>query len=319
MEEKKYIKISFSTAICIAIIIILMICIVCLGLYTYKLKNSGDEKNNNVEEQLTQNILYIDENKNLTENQIVDIGEEININNNMVKKLIDKINFNTYAKASIYKFGDFDVDTIPNDLVLRLGWDKIDSSNKNTYVDEANQDIKETLTSELMKKSIANIFGNKVKYMNDTFRKVDVAEFYNYQGYTDEEHAFINYNNNLYTASMYQGGGLTESFIYEEVQKALKYDEKIEIYVKTMFIKPLENLNYIIYKNFNFDTNNFEEQVGKIEESDFYNEAIDENNNISLKANPAVSKILGNLNTYVYTFELNDDGEYYFSAFNIAE
>lgn len=320
MEDKKYLKISLSTAICIFIIIILIIALVCLGMYTSKIKNSS-EKGNDDTYQLSQNATE-ETSKNTVESTNLDVGEEININDSVAKKIIDKLNFDTYAKASIYKVGEFTINTIPNDLILRLGWDKINSSNKSILDDV----FKEIATSEAMKESIANIFGTKVKYTDNSFEKIDVAKFYNYQGYTGTM-GIITYDNNLYTSNLFQGGGGDLPFIHEELQKIVKYNDKMEVYVKTTFVDTeyvgdsISDFYYIMYKDFDFNTNNFKEQLAKTTESDFTKSYSDDEYNgqqIFLKPNQEVSKISSNLNTYVYTFELdNATGEYYLSGFNI--
>ncbi len=45
MEEKRYIKMSLGTAVCLIIIIILLVALIALGIYTYTTKNTNVEKN----------------------------------------------------------------------------------------------------------------------------------------------------------------------------------------------------------------------------------------------------------------------------------
>lgn len=74
--------------------------------------------------------------------------------------------------------------------------------------------------------------------------------------------------------------------------------------------------NYIIYKNFNFATNQFEDKITTTTASEFNRDA-NEENQISLKTNKEMSKVLNNLNTYVYSFVLdNSTGQYYLNGFN---
>ena len=127
MEEKRYIKMSLGTAICLIIIIILLVVFIALGIYTYTTKNTKVEtnyiSNDNTEEyQKTETKIA-----NTTENQTEiasEKTEELDVTDNLSKSLIEKISFNTYATASMYKLGEFNTNNIPNDLVLRLGWDR---------------------------------------------------------------------------------------------------------------------------------------------------------------------------------------------------
>ena len=192
--------------------------------------------------------------------------EETVIDDSLVKKLVEKINFPTYATASIYNTGKFNLDTIPNDLILRLGWSKIDSSNKKLKTDT--EVYTQTSTKEIMKDSITKIFGSKVKYTDKTFTNIDVMTFNGY----NENRGDISYSNNLYTADYIEGGGGDVPFIHQEVQKVLKNNDKIELYVKTAFVDTeyignIDDFEYIIYQN--FENNKFEGKVAEVTATEF--------------------------------------------------
>lgn len=114
-------------------------------------------------------------------------------------------------------------------------------------------------------------------------------------------------------------------FIYEKLEKAIKYEDKIELYVKTAFIdtemKEAGNINepefeYIIYKNFDFNTNKFKDKILTTASSSF-NKDTSEENQILVKDNKEISSVLNKLNTYVYTFVLdNSTGQYYLNEFS---
>lgn len=325
MEEKKYIKISLGTAICIIIIFILIIVLVCLGFYTYKIKNDINNTNTIVQEDTLDSSENVStntsdlSNTNTTEN----IGTEVNINDSIVKVLIEKIDFPTYATASIYNEGEFNLDTISNDLILRLGWSKLNDDDKETFLNNDEEMYKDRVTKEILNSSILDIFGPNVKYTDKSFTNIDVPTFYGYEQNQGE----INYSNNVYTADSIDGGGGDVPFIHQEVKKVLKYNDKIEVYVNTVFIDTQYidddnggDFEYIIYKNYN--NNKFEEKLTETTSEEFSkNYSNDEyNGNISLKSNSEIAKIANQLNTYVYSFELdNIRGEYYLSEFNISK
>ncbi len=142
------------------------------------------------------------------------------------------------------------------------------------------------------------------------------------------KNGIINYDNNTYTSNYFESGGGDVPFIYEKLEKAVKYENKIELielYVKTAFVDTEmkegnsvnePKFNYIIYKNFNFATNQFEDKIKTTAASEFNRDA-NEENQISLKTNKEMSKVLNNLNTYVYSFVLdNSTGQYYLNGFN---
>ena len=319
MEENKYIKISFTTAICTLIILILLIVLATLGFY--KMQNSNTDQIPNIQHNdfdSSDIILPNTSNElNNTNNTIENVETDLDINSNIVKDLLKKINFPTYAVASIYKEGDFNLNTISNDLILRLGWSKIDSNDKK--LSSNNNTYKQTATKEILKNSILNIFGSKVNYLNESFTNIDVQTF---DGYHENKGDII-YSNDLYTANYIQGGGGDVPFIHQEVSKVSKTNNTIKVYVNTAFVNPIYidndnggDFDYIIYKD--FKNNEFEEQITKISSEAFYkNYSSDQN---LLNSNLEIKNIASQLNTYVYTFELdNSTGEYYLSEFSIAK
>lgn len=191
MKEKRYVKISLEMAVCIILIILVTVALIFLSIYTYNLKKIENKGNigyenviNNDENTIeTQKNTVLEGNNITNTNKKKSEGKEIDINDSVVKAIIKKFNFKTYATASIYKAGNFSSENIPNDLVLRLGWDRIEASKKKLL----NNSSKETVTKEIMKQSIANVFGNKINYKDSSFAKIDVNTFYGYEGFVGEE------------------------------------------------------------------------------------------------------------------------------------
>ena len=191
MKEKRYVKISLEMAVCIILIILVTVALIFLSIYTYNLKKIENKGNIGYENVINNDENTIETQKNtvLEGNNITNTNKkksewkEIDINDSVVKAIIKKFNFKTYATASIYKAGNFSSENIPNDLVLRLGWDRIEASKKKLL----NNPSKETVTKEIMKQSIANVFGNKINYKDSSFAKIDVNTFYGYEGFVGEE------------------------------------------------------------------------------------------------------------------------------------
>jgi len=298
MRNKKEVSISLGSIIVILLIVILV------GLLIYAYKTIQEIKTNELKTVETNETPQKD-------------GEpiELKLDDSQVKNIIEKINFPTYAIASIYRTEGFDINTIKNDLILRLAWSKATKELVENTVNEIGE-YKRTATQEEMGKCIKRIFGENIEYTNETFNNIEVQTFHGYE----ESQGEVNYNNEIYTANYLEGGGGDVPFIHQQIEKALKYDSKIEIYVKTAFIdaKYVETANeydYIIYKE--FKQNEFNDKVAEIDDLTFmeaYTEKIKELSD--LKNNTQIEKISSELNTYVYIFKLDEDGQYYLTEFN---
>lgn len=111
-------------------------------------------------------------------------------------------------------------------------------------------------------------------------------------------------------------------WIDERVQKAIKYDNKIEIYVNTAFIGIKYGDDEIsnIYKGYDFTRKEFVNKVDEMSLSDYASVSFGEPGEVDENVRNRVKNGIQQLNTYVYTFEkASTDGQYYLSAFNKAE
>lgn len=301
MRNKKEVSISLGSIIVTVLIVILV------GLLIYAYKVINEIESNPVKNAETD----VTNEKILNENEPIELEQE----DDEVKKIIEKINFPTYAIASIYRTEGFDINTIKNDLILRLAWSKATKELVENTVNEIGE-YKRTATQEEMEKCIKRIFGENIEYTNESFNNIEVQTFHGYE----ESQGEVNYNNEIYTANYLEGGGGDVPFIHQQIEKALKYDDKIEIYVKTAFIntkydETSNEYDYIIYKEFKQDK--FNDKVAEIDDLTFmeaYTEKIKELSD--LKNNTQIEKLSSELNTYVYTFNLEKDGQYYLTAFN---
>lgn len=300
-----------STVMFMIVIFILIIIILCLGVYTYNLK---------VELEKIKNSIAFEENEDSSNNiGVIDLNkeekwEELNKNNSTVKTLIEKIDFPTYAVASIYNQGSFNNVTIPNDLILRLSWSKAEKK-----VVNGDGEYKQTATESDMENSVLNIFGTNVNYTDASFTNINVPTFHSYE----ENRGVVDYTGGLYQADYAEGGGGDTPFIHQEIGKVLKYSDRIELYVKTAFIDTKYNENtgdfdYILYNDFSNDE--FKGKVAEMTATEFNNAYSDEENERSLlNSNSKISEIEAELNSHVYTFTLNRvNDNYCLSRFDIA-
>ena len=310
MYDEKIKRQNRFSMILLIIIFLLIIVLLYMGFYAYSLKIKLEEtKNNIVSEKEQEEIDVIGTNKK------DEVGTEISKEDELVKGLIKKIEFPTYAIASIYKTGKFNLNTIPNDLVLRLGWAKAEKEVVKNTTDDISE-YKQTLTKEEFAESVSDIFGKRLDYLDDSFTNIDVPTFHGYYA----NRGVIDYNNNLYTANYRKGSG-DAAFIHQEVEKVLKYSNKIEVYVKTAFVdneysSNTRSFNYVVYKSFNAD--NFEEELARLSHAEIKNNYIDkENNTSSFSSNAKIKELVDNLNSYVYTFSIDgNDGNYHLSSFD---
>lgn len=298
-----------SKKIIYVIILTLILLIIALVIYKISTKSREVDTNENINTNIEE-IAIMNESESTNSE---DLSIELNKNDDIVKELAKKLDFKTYAIASIYKVKYFNLDTIPNDLILRLAWANIDKN------DKVIEDDKQIATKETLNNSVKNIFGTKTKYSDNTFTNIDVLKFSGY----NENIGDITYADNKYIANYVEGGGGDTPFIYQYIDKAIKNKDEIKIYVKTAFVditsfnEAQYEYTYTIYKNFDNEKSEFSDKVTDIISTDFYNKnSTDGYTSITLNNN---EEITNNLNSYVYTFKLDGSdvaGNYYLYGFS---
>lgn len=296
-QEKRCIYISIGSIIVAIIIALLVIVNVQLAKHAYSVTKEKFAQQNVVE-----NI----------DDEEQEIGTVINFKSELVTKLTEKITLTPNVVASIYKEGAFNEETISNGLKLRMAWAKVGEENK-YMAKEGEQDIV-AIEKAKIQESIQNIFGTQVQYKDMSFNNTIVNEFVS----TTENQGVINYNNNLYTGKISEIEEENTSLIYQEIKKVVQYDDRIELYVNTAFIKA-EDGKYSIYKNY---ANGFNNKLLEVTNEElFANEAIDlttGEGTITVKQNSVLDSIREKLNTYSYTFRIDDSiNEYYLSEFKM--
>ncbi len=245
---------------------------------------------------------------------------EISLTDSEVYEILRKFNFEISTQASIYKARNFKIGyyeerPIPNDLILRMAWDKISMTEDVVRkIDE--EESMEIATEEAMEKSVRNLFGNKISYENESFNNIDCQTFAGY----NVNPGTIFYGNGQYIAHYLEGGGGSVPYLYQVVQKAIKEGIEIKLVVKTAFIdaffnEDINDFTYNLYSDFDFDTEKFENQVISVSEKEFYQdipETVEAFQSIRLVDNHVFEQIKEKLNTYEYTFQKDSETEGYY-------
>lgn len=326
MEEDKIRNRKFN--IIIGCLILALIIAIVFQMYNLKYGINYSKLN---ESNVTEKITVL--NENIAENQIEvveqkEVEENISQENSVmqnnvaepksnVEKVIDKIYFKDYAEASIYKVGEFTRETIPNDLILRLGFAKALQKLENKQVEEKfpNHEINKIE----IEKGIKELFGNDIKYKHDKFINIDVETFNGFHEIRDT----VKPVDNKYEFIYFEGGGVDTPFIHQEIYDTIETENKIEIkmkvaYVDTVFDETQKEgfCKYHFYKDFDFNTDEFKNELLVIEDNEYYesyeNWYVDNYN-----PNKSLSNIIEKLDTYSYIFEKdNNTGEFYLSEFH---
>ena len=297
-KSKKYIEISIGGIIAVLFIALLIVLNINLGKNAYNMTKGNNTTQNNV----------IDTEAEVEET----IGTVLNNQNQTVNKLIEKIILPINTTASIYKVGTFDENTIPDDLKLRIGWANLKEESK-FHAKQATGESIIVVEKSAMQESIKDIFGNQVKYKDVSFDNTNLKVFSTYA----ETQGIIDYEGESYTAIInenFEESGM--SFIYQEIQKVIQYDNEIVIIMKAAFVNQ-EDGKCIIYQNYNDDFENklLETTYEKLFENSVFNKKTGEGA-IAISNNEELNEIRNELNTYKYIFEKDElIGEYYLKEF----
>lgn len=301
--EKRYIEISIGLILALILIIVLVVVNVKLGKHAYKVITENATINSTTE---PTNISISQEN-----------GNEVDTENELVKKIAKKITFAPNVVASIYNVGEFNLETIPNHLKLRLAWANTKSEDKLTAMNINGQEI-ESIEKNTMEQNIKDTFGIDVKYKDESFANTDVIAFSKYA----INQGTINYSSDLYTGTKTEFTEKPESpLIYQEIQKVIKYNKKVELYVKVSYMNP-ENGRYSIYKDFinGQFTGKLLETTSEELFEDYPINIYTGEGTIAIKQNTTLNSIRSQLNAYKYTFALNEaTGEYHLSSLEKSE
>lgn len=303
--KKRYIEISVGAIICVAIIVGLVLLNIRLVKQAYSAIYNSVTSNNSAEDE---DKISVDE----------EVGITVKNSDEIVSEIKEKITFLPNVTASIFKAETFSSSNISNDLKLRIGWSKVKEEKKLRSINEDNKSI-EALEKEVMEENIKNIFGPKIKYKDEAFNNTDVDIFSRYC----LNKGTITYDNGLYTSILDENNediqNKIEPIIYQEIQRVVKYSDKVVVYVKVAYMDTNED-KYVIYKNFNGKEFEYELTEATQEEifKDDFNPYTGEGT-VTANSNDFLDNIRSELDTYKYTFSLDaETGEYYLAKFNKA-
>ena len=301
--KKNYIDISVGAILCIAVIIGLVVLNIKLGTHAYNVITKNE---------LADSTIKTDSDISVTQ----EVGNVLNMSDDLVTEMREKITFPQNVTASIYDAETFSTNTISNELKLILGWSKTEDSKKLRSKKENNQEI-EAIEKETMAENIKSILGPNIKYKDKSFNNTKSSTFSEYA----PNKGIIDYSNGIYT-SVVSEISETESapLIYQEIQKVVKYTDKVIVYVKVAYMD-VEEDKYLIYKD--FKNEEFEEKLLEISAEELFAEESPNQytgeGTVAIDANNSLDEIRTQLNTYKYTFSLDTETEeYYLTKFNKA-
>ena len=297
-KNKKYIEISLGAVVCAIIIIALIVLNVKLAKHAYGLLKN-ESTNSNVQSE-----------NNISVTQ--EIGNVLKKTDDIVKQMKDKITYSSNVTASIYNSQGFNTNTISNELKLILGWANTDDGKKLKSRNEKDEEV-EAIEKEVMSETIQSTLGPNIKYVDESFNYTKISLFEN----SSRSKGIINFGEGVYTSILENEQGEASPLIYQEIQKVVKYSEKVIVYVKAAFIDSYED-TYQIYKS--FENNNFSYELLQIKQNELFNNTTFDKytgeGSVTIEENRALDSIRKQLNTYKYTFTFDETmQEYYLSEF----
>lgn len=261
---------------------------------------------------------------------------EISLEDETVSKLVDKIDFPEYVLASLYATGGFTMDTISNDMILRIGLaNEIVKANNGlphlgTTFNVIDKGPHIKFTSDEVNKVIKNIFGPDITYKNETFINANQG-FRQYMAGVSE----VQYSNDEYVTDFNEGGGggVSQRIIQVPYDVTQVDEDNINIYVNIFYNTYFEEyfkdetggadscLKTSVYKNYDFSNETCSELVLSYSDTDKYEECKTDKI-LKFNSSEELNSYLmdnGIYNTYVYTFEKQSDGQYYLVSLKKGE
>ena len=252
-------------------------------------------------------------------------GEEISLTDSDVYNTFKLVgNQNTFAKYAIYQKGEISEDNLSNELKLKLALSMVKDSEI-----EVNGNIK-YISEDTVTGYLKDIFGNasNISFVDiELFNDSNFSEQYNIDRYV--------YNDDKKAYEIVEIG-ITEKdtrLINDVIEKAIRYDNKIELYVVPVFSKTFQygsnGTVYQLFGAYNFSTKEFEDSYKFSSGEDFVVTADTFENNILLNSSTdgysydTLKANVGNFSSfqrYKYVFRKDSSsGKYYFESFEKAE
>ncbi len=307
MERRKGIPLVALVIFVALLVAIILTCVIILGANK---KNDGNTKKQASTPAPSNEVVNSPEPVEDEEGTIIENEDIMNADSDIQDAYKLTGNGKTFAKYAIYSSGGFDTDknNLKNDLKLQLAMAQV-----------TNSDMDKTSTTKSVPKAKVEEYAGKV--FSET-QKIDYKDFSLYESDTNftEKYKTIGYvYNKDKDAYEIQENDVTEdspSEVTEIITKAVKYSDKIEIYVKPLFIKTFyaEQINGMgceIFGDYNFQTKEYENSFIPIAYSQ-YNEILRSEYNKDLDKYK-YSEVSGNIDLnqvkeYKYTLIKEDTG-----------
>lgn len=304
MKRKKGIPLVALVIFIALLVAIILTCVIILGTNKDKVPAKPEEQAANQTTDDTNTTKADEKGEEITSEDLINSDADIA----GAYKLAG--NKKTFAKYAIYATGGFDKDNenIKNELKLILAMAQVTNSDMN----------KESSTKSVSKDKVQEYADNI--FEDSTLEYKDFSLYDSDTNFTDE-YKTIGYTYNKTTANYeVQENDVEEDTppeVTEVITKAVKYSDKIEIYVKPIFIQPFfsDEINANgcqLLSNYDFQMKEFPEDAGlkAFSYSDYENALrTTANQDIDGYVYSAISKYvdLNQIKDYKYTFNKVDD------------
>lgn len=304
MKRKKGIPLVALVIFIALLVAIILTCVIILGTNKDKVSAKPEEQATNQTTDDTNTTKADEKGDEITSEDLINSDADIA----GAYKLTG--NKKTFAKYAIYASGGFDKDNenIKNELKLILAMAQVTNSDMN----------KESSTKSVSKDKVQEYADNI--FEDSTLEYKDFSLYDSDTNFTDE-YKTIGYTYNKTTANYeVQENDVEEDTppeVTEVITKAVKYSDKIEIYVKPIFIQPFfsDEINAKgcqLLSNYDFQMKEFPEDAGlkAFSYSDYENALrTTANQDIDGYIYSAISKYvdLNQIQDYKYTFTKVDD------------
>lgn len=315
MKRKKGIPLVALIIFIALLVAIILTCVIILGTNKDKINTQPENMATNQTPEETNTTKVDEKGEEITSEDLINSDQDIA---SAYKLAGNKKNF---AKYAIYESGGFDKDNenIKNELKLILAMAQVTNSDMN----------KESSTKSVSKDKVQEYADKIFEDSNIEFK--DFSLYDSDTNFTDK-YKTIGYTYNKTTANYeVQENDVEEDTppeVTEVITKAVKYSDKIEIYVKPIFIQPFfsEEINANgcqLLSDYDFQMKEFPEDAGlkAFSYSDYENALrTTANQDIDGYVYNSISKYvdLNQIQDYKYTFT-KVDGEFKLKAFEKIE
>lgn len=309
MERRKGIPLVALVIFIALLVAIILTCVIILG---SNKKDEGTAKKQQNENQVISNKSETPIEPEEDEGTTIENEDILNADTDIQEAYKLAGNGKTFAKYAIYSSGGFDTEksNLKNNLKLQLAIAQV-----------TNSDMDKTSTTKSVPKEKVEEYSKKI-FEESESENIEYKDFSLYESDTNftDLYKIIGYVYDQDKDSYeIQENDVTEdkpSEITEIITKAVKYNNKLEIYVKPLFIKTfyateIDGTGCDIFKDYNFQSKEFEDSLITIAYSDYngilrseYNKDLDKYKYSEVSANIDLNQI----QEYKYTFIKTEEG-----------